>query len=257
MMTTTASHPRLTEEGRDNVFRLIGRNDRQGRLAGDFLAARWRDRRIALLHDSSNYGDGLAEEVWRHLQEHGVGEVLDMVYTPGQEDYSALAQQLRQAGIEVAYVGGYGPDAARILRAVRAHGDGLQLIGGHALGMDEFWAMAGPAGEGTIFTARSDTGLLPKEAPILAALRARGMGTDPSSAAAYAAVQVWAQAVRRAGTLDLAAVLQELHHGRFDTVIGSVAFDAKDDLTGADWQWQVWRHGSQELLNPAPALATR
>ena len=79
------------------------------------------------------------------------------------------------------------------------------------------------------------------------------MGADPSSAAAYTAVQVWAQAVRRAGTLEEAAVLKELHRGRFNTVLGSITFDAKGDLTGSDWQWQVWTHGSQALLNPASA----
>ena len=74
MMTTTASHPRLTEEGRGNVFRLIGRDDVQGRLAGDLLAERWPRGRIAILHDGSTYGAGLAAEVRQRLHEHRMGE---------------------------------------------------------------------------------------------------------------------------------------------------------------------------------------
>ena len=41
MITPFSTHPRLTEEGRQNVFRLIGRDDDQGKLAGDFLADRF------------------------------------------------------------------------------------------------------------------------------------------------------------------------------------------------------------------------
>jgi branched-chain amino acid transport system substrate-binding protein len=254
MMTTTASHPRLTEEGRGNVFRLIGRDDAQGRMGGDLLAERWRHGRIAVLHDGSTYGEGLAIQVRRRLREDGVAEVLHLVYPPGEDNYSALAGRLRRAAVEVAYVGGYGPDAARIVRAAREGGDGFQLVGGHALGMAEFRDIAGAAGEGTIFTGRRDTGRGAGEGQVLRELRAQGQGRRPTSLASYAAVQVWVQAVERAGIPDPAAVARALHGGRFETVLGRVAFDAKGDLEGAAWQWQVWRDGDHELLKPALAM---
>jgi branched-chain amino acid transport system substrate-binding protein len=256
MMTTTASHPRLTEEGRGNVFRLIGRDDAQGRAGGDLLAGRWRHGRIAVLHDGSTYGEGLAAQVRRRLREDGVAEALHLAYPPGEEDYSALVGRLRRAGVEVAYVGGYGPDAARIVRAARAGGDAdLQLVGGHALGMAEFRGVAGAAGEGTIFTGRRDAGRGAGEARVLRELRARGQGRRPTSLASYAAVEVWAQAAARAGTAEPAAVLRALRRGRFETVLGRVSFDGKGDLDGAAWEWRVWRDGDHELLQPAMATA--
>jgi branched-chain amino acid transport system substrate-binding protein len=256
MLTTTASHPRLTEEGRGNVFRLIGRDDAQGRIAGGLLAGRWRHGRIAVLHDGSTYGAGLAAQVRRQLREHGVQEVLHVAYRPGEEGYAALAGRLRRAGVEAAYVGGYGPDAARIVRAAREGGDrDLQLVGGHALGMPEFWAIAGAAGEGVMFTGRRDAGQGPGEARALHELRARGQGRRPTSVASYAAVEVWAQAAARAGTVEPAAVLRALRRGRFETVLGRVSFDGKGDLEGAAWEWRVWRDGDHELLQPAMAVA--
>jgi branched-chain amino acid transport system substrate-binding protein len=254
MMSTTSSHPRLTEEGRGNVFRLIGRDDAQGRVAGDFLVERWSRGRVAILHDGSTYGASLATEAQRRLHEHGVTEVLHTAYPPGREDYSALVSELRAAAVDVAYVGGYGPDAARIVRAARERGDDLQLVGGHALGMAEFWSVAGVAGEGTLFTGRRDAGLGPREGRVLRELRARGLGQRPTSLATYAAVQVWARAAERAGTPDAAAVTEALHRGRFETVLGRVAFDAKGDLEGAAWQWQVWRNEDYEPLTSAVAM---
>ena len=254
MLTTTASHPRLTEEGRGNVFRLIGRDDRQGQIAGDFLAERWSRGRIAILDDGSTYGAGLADQTRLRLRERGVSEALDASYPPGADDYADLVEKMQRAGIEVAYVGGYGPDAAKIVRTARQRGDDVQLIGGHGLGMPEFWTIAGKAGAGTIFTGRRDSGLSEEAAGVAAALRAHRVEPVLGSLAAYAAVEVWAKAVERAGSPAPASVTKVLREGRFATVLGWVGFDDKGDLEGGDWQWEVWRdNGRYELVNGALA----
>jgi branched-chain amino acid transport system substrate-binding protein len=256
MMTPSSSHPRLTEEGRSNIFRLTGRDDQQGRMAGDFLADHWPEQRIAILHDGSTYGEGLAAQTRQRLRERGAIETSYDVYTPGQQDYAGLAERLQQAGIELLYLGGYGADAARILLALRARHDDLQLVGGQALSMDEFWAIASQAGNGTLFTARGD--LVPSRdtEAVLAEFRARGLGERSFGIGGYAAVQVWAQAVERAGTFDPAVLARMLHRGRFDTVLGRVSFDAKGDLEGASWQWQMWRNGTYGPV-PRPLAVMR
>ena len=164
MITPGSTHPRLTEEGRQNVFRLNGRDDQQGKLAADLLAAHWPAAAIAILHDGSVYGEDLAMQVRRQLWTKGVTPAIYDLYTPGESDYSALAARLQAAGIEVLYLGGYGPDAARIVRALRARGDNLQLVGGDGLGMDEFWTIAGADGAGTLFSTRPRPAGLPPRA---------------------------------------------------------------------------------------------
>lgn len=62
---------------------------------------------------------------------------------------------------------------------------------------------------------------------------------------AYAAVQVWGQAVEHAGTIELGPVATALRRGRFATVLDHVAFDHKGDLKGADWQWKMWSDGER------------
>jgi branched-chain amino acid transport system substrate-binding protein len=255
MITPSSTHPRLTEEGRRNVFRLNGRDDQQGRLAGDFLAANWPGEAIAILHDGNTYCEGLAIQARRRLRADGVREALYDVYTPGVRDYGPLAARLEAATIQVLYIGGYGPDAARILRAVRARGDDLQLVGGDGLGMDEFWSIAGGIGEGTLFSALPVPAAQPATAELLAEFGSRGLGTRSGGIAAYAAVEAWAQAVERAGTLKLSDVAGMLRRGRFDTVLGPVAFDAKGDLEGATWQWHRWSDGSYQPIRATPTRA--
>jgi branched-chain amino acid transport system substrate-binding protein len=251
MITPSSTHPRLTEEGRQNVFRLNGRDDRQGELAGNFLADHWTDARIAILHDGSTYGEGLAIEARKQLHARGVREAIYQLYTPGAVDYTDLVTQLRAAEIDVLYIGGYGPDAGRILRAARERGHDLRLVGGDGVGMDEFWTVADRAGEGAIFSGQRDPSTLPEAADVLAEFRARGLGTRSGGLNYYAAVQVWTQAVERAHTVKLAALAETLREKRFATVLGPVAFDLKGDLRGAGWQWKVWTRGSHVPLNRA------
>jgi branched-chain amino acid transport system substrate-binding protein len=243
MITPFSTHPRLTEEGRRNVFRLIGRDDSQGKLAGDFLAEHFARKRIAILHDGSTYGEGLASEAREQLRLRGETEIVYGLYTPAAADYADVLRRLREAGIDVLYVGGYGPDAGRIVRAARERGDDLQLIGGDGVGMEGFWSVAGKSGERTIFSGRPDVRNRPDAAAILDQLRRRGLGSGIGGLGAYAAVQVWAQAVERAGSFELAAVAEKLRRSRFQTVLGQVAFDQKGDLEDAAWQWKVWTDG--------------
>jgi branched-chain amino acid transport system substrate-binding protein len=264
MISPWSTHPRLTEEGRQNVFRLTGRDDHQGAFAGDFLAARWKGDEIAILHDGSTYGEGLASEARKQLRLRGVEEAIYDLYRPNEQDYEALAARLKTAGIAALYIGGYGHDAARILRAVRARGSDLQLVSGDALGSDEFWTIAGRAGTGAVFSSRDTRATAPEAADVLAGFRARGLSPRRGGLPAYAAVQAWAQAVERAGTVELKAVATMLRRGRFDTVLGPVAFDDKGDLADGAWQWQIWLGGSYEPIGEpsaddarAPARAPR
>lgn len=249
MLTPDSTHPRLTEEGRPNVFRLIGRDDEQGRIAGDWLARRRPGHRIGIVHDGSTYGMGLALQVQAQLHRRGALEALFRAYAPGAADYGELVRQIEAAGVDLLYVGGYGPDAGLIARTAHARGGTLRLVGGDGLGMEEFWAVAGGAGNGTLFTARPDARMAPAAQDVLAAFRALGLGPSPSGLAAYAAVQVWAEAAERAHSLDPTDVTRMLHRGRFASVLGQIAFASNGDLLGTGWQWQEWRDG---VFAPAP-----
>jgi branched-chain amino acid transport system substrate-binding protein len=260
MISPDSTHPRLTEEGRSNVFRLIGRDDRQGQMAANLLAERWPEKKIAILHDGSTYGEGLAMETRKRLRQHGVTEAIYDAYAPRTKDYSALIERLENAGIEILYLGGYGREAGRILLMARERGDRLQLVGGDGLGMDGFWGEAGAAGDGTIFSARPEVRGTAQAAEVLARLQRRGLGPRQGGIGAYAAIQAWAQAVERAGTVEMAAVAAMLRRGRFETVLGQVAFDSKGDLRAPRWQWKVWTnadHVPLSLQMPLPVDQVR
>jgi branched-chain amino acid transport system substrate-binding protein len=244
MIEAGATNPRLTDEGDGRVFRVVGRDDRQGTIAGDYLAERWRDREIAIVHDTSPFGQGLAEEVKKRLNQRGVREALFATYEPETMDYSDLLDQLRTASIDVLYVGGYSPESGLIIRQARDRKYNVQLVAGDSLSTGEFWLVAGPAGEGALFTSFSDPTQEPRAAEVMARVQARLQQPNARALYSYAAVQLWAQAVETAGTTDAAPVAQALRQQRFDTVLGTIGFDAKGDVTGFDpFVWFIWTDG--------------
>ncbi len=243
MISPASTNPRLTDEGGDNVFRVCGRDDQQGAVAGDYLAEVWGDKKIAILHDGSTYGKGLADETRKQLSKRGIAEAVYEAYTPGARSYSKLVARLQTAGVDVVYIGGYSAEVGLIVRQARDRGYGAQFIAGDAVTNDEFWMITGPTGEGTLITFGPDPRKNTAAAPVLD--RFRDLGFEPAGYTlhTYAAIQVWAQAVEEAGTLDLDGVVQSLRRGRFETVLGKIGFDEKGDATVRGYVWYVWQNG--------------
>ena len=74
----------LTELGRANVFRVQTRDDAVGIVAGNYLADHWPDKKIAILHDNTTFGKGVAEETKKQLNRRGLTEAIYQAYVPGQ-----------------------------------------------------------------------------------------------------------------------------------------------------------------------------
>jgi branched-chain amino acid transport system substrate-binding protein len=251
MISSTATNPVLTEQGFAKVFRMSGRDTLQGTMAAEYLAERWRDRDIAIVHDGQAYGKGIAEEARRRLSDHGVTGILFDAIEPGQADYSTLVDKLQAAGIDALYFGGYTAEAGLIIRQARSRGYDLQMIGSDALISEYFWHVAGQAAVGVRFVSMSDPRANPQAAEVVARFRADGYEPEGITLYSYAAIQVWAQAVEKAGTIEPKAVAAALRAHTFDTVLGTIGFDAKGDVHGYEpFVWYVWQEGNYAPVEP-------
>ena len=190
------------------------------------------------------WGAGVANAVRRGLQERGVAVAFDESYAVGDLDYSNLISKMQDAGIGVVFVGGYHQETGLIFRQSRARGYDLRLIASSAAATADFPTIAGPELDGTLMVAAADMRQSPQAADVVARFHAQGYEPQGYTLNAYAVVQVWAQAVTAAGSLDLDAVIPVMHGRKFDTVLGRIGFDEKGDVTGFDpWQWYVWQGG--------------
>lgn len=243
-ISPASTNPKLTEQGFKNVFRVCGRDDQQGRIAGKYLLDHYKGKNIAILQDKSAYGKGLADETKKTLNEGGVTEKLYEAYTAGEKDYSALVSKLKEMNIDAIYVGGYHTEAGLIARQMKDQGLNAKIISGDALVTNEFWAITGPAGEGTMMTFGPDPREKAEAKAVVETFRKAGYEPEGYTLYTYAAMQVWADAVREANSTDVEKVSAILHKGKaYDTVIGKFGFDAKGDVTSPAYVWYRWNNG--------------
>jgi len=245
-ISPASTNPKLTEEGGDNVFRVCGRDDQQGIVAGNLLADEFGGKKIAVLHDKTAYGKGLADETKKQLNARGIDEAMYEAYTAQEKDYTALVSKMKAAGIDVFYVGGYHTEAGLMIRQAHEQGYTPQLVSGDALVTDEFWKITGDAGDGTLMTFSPDPRKNAAAAPVIEKFRAQNYEPEGYTLYTYGAIQAWAQAVEKAGSTDLDAVIGSLRGNKFETVLGSIGFDEKGDVTAPGYVWYVWKDGKYD-----------
>lgn len=242
-MSPASTNPKLTEQGFKNVFRVCGRDDQQGQVAGSYLASNYKGKNIAIVHDKTAYGKGLADETQKALNAAGVKEALYEAYTPGEKDYSALVSKLKQANIDVLYVGGYHTEAGLMARQMKDQGMSTGIVSGDALVTNEYWAITGAAGEGTMMTFGPDPREKAEAKDIVEKFRKAGYEPEGYTLYTYAAMQIYAAAVKEAGSTDVAKVEPILRKTSYNTVIGKIGFDAKGDVTSPAYVWYKWSNG--------------
>jgi branched-chain amino acid transport system substrate-binding protein len=243
MITGSATSPQLTERGKKNIFRVCGRDDQQGELAGKLIADKFKDKKIAVINDKQAYGQGLAAAAEKTLKAAGVTPALVTAINAGDRDFGALISRMKDADIGVVYYGGYNQELGLMVRQARERGLQAQFIGADGIASSDYWAITGDAGTGTLFTFSPDAKANPAAAKAVEALRAAGREPDNFALYFYSAVQVMAQAIANAGAPDPTKVESALRSGEFDTIVGKVKFDAKGDLTRPDYVFYEWRDG--------------
>ena len=246
-ITPASTNPKFTDEaaakGWWNVFRTCGRDDTQGVTDARFLVSHYKDKRIAVLHDKSPYGKGLADETVKGLEKAGVKPAMYEAYNPGEKDYTAIITRLKAEKIDVVFVGGYHTEVGLMLREAQDAGYKGQWMSGDANATDELRAIAGAASDGFLMTFGPDQRNNPAAKDVVAAMRKTGFDPEGYTLYTVAAVQVWSTAVKAAGSYDAKKVAEQIRGKSFDTVIGKLTYDQKGDVLDPKYNVYVWKGG--------------
>ncbi|MFN0264083.1 branched-chain amino acid ABC transporter substrate-binding protein [Tepidamorphus sp. 3E244] len=248
-ISPASTNPKLTDErAGPGVYRVCGRDDQQGAVAGAYIAENFSGKKVAIVHDKTAYGKGLADETKKALNGAGMEEAMYEAYTAGEKDYTALVSKLKSEGIDVLYVGGYHTEAGLMVRQMREQGMDTQLISGDALVTDEYWGITGDAGEGTMMTFAPDPTKFEAAKAVVDKFKEKGINPEGYTLYTYAAMKIWADAANAAGSTEHDAIVEQLNSGNFETVLGPIGFDDKGDVTEASYVWYVWKDGSYQEM---------
>ncbi len=241
---------RLTQRDFNYFFRTCGRDDSQGKFFAEFVPKKFNAKRIAIMHDNTAFGKGLAEDTRTALEPMVANGQAEVVYfdaiTPGERDFRVSLTNLRETKPEVWYFTGYYAEAALLVSQARDIGITCPFVGGNAAINDEFVKIAGlNVAKGCYMTNEALPGDLPypEAKEFLDAYRAK-FGDIPSSPwPIYAAdaLNIIAYAVDKSGTTDpakLSAYLRDEVEGA-PGITGPIGFTGQGDREGVPFYLYV------------------
>src|SRR5271154_1389923 len=242
MITPSATNPKVTERKLWDVFRTCGRDDQQGRLWADLALGKLRDAKIAIVHDRTTYGQGLADAAKGFMNAGGKKEVLYEGVNAGEKDYSAIVSKIKASGADYLMWGGLHTEGALIVRQMRDQGMKTVMISGDGITDNEFASIGGPGVEGTLMSFGPEPRNNPAAKDIVEAIKATGFDPAGYTLYSYAAMQIMKEAAEKTKSLDPKKMAEYMHSGAtFKTVIGDISYDKKGDRTNVDYVWYVWK----------------
>jgi branched-chain amino acid transport system substrate-binding protein len=251
-ITPASTNPTYSERGLWNVFRTCGRDDEQGGIAGAYLAEKFKDGKIAIIHDKTPYGQGLADETKKAMNAAGVTEVMYEGVNVGDKDFSALIAKMKEAGVTIVYWGGLHTEAGLIIRQSADQGLDATLVSGDGIVSNELASIAGDAVEGTLNTFGPDPRLNPDNKDLVEKFRAAGFEPEAYTLYSYAAVQAIVGGANDAKSLDPQEVATAMKAGTYATALGEMSFDDKGDPELPGYVMYEWKKGDDGKFTYVP-----
>jgi branched-chain amino acid transport system substrate-binding protein len=228
---------RLTEKGFKKFFRTAPRDDEQGRMAAQTIE-KLGFKKVAILHDSTSYAKGLADEANALLKKKGAEVVFFDALTPKENDYTAILTKLKGANPDVVLFTGYYPEAGLLLKQKKGMNWNVPFIGGDATNNVDLVKIAGKAAEGFYFLSPPQPQDLdtPDAKAFLADYQKKYNELPPSIWAVLAGdgFRVVVAGIAGAKSTDGVKVADYLHKDlkNFSGLSGPIAFDTKGDREG-------------------------
>lgn len=243
MITPASTNPQLTDKGYRGVFRVCGRDDQQGRVAAEFVASRLKVKRVAVVHDKTTYGQGLAGEFRKFL-----GNRAEVVYyggiIQGDKDFKAVLTSVKEKRPELVYFGGIYPEGGLLVKQARELGMSVPFMSGDGTIDPKFIEIAGPrAAEGTYLTFSPDPKRIDTARVFIEIYEKRFGETGPYSIYAYDAANILFTAIKESGSTGGKAVIEKLHSMEFPAALGKIRFDDKGDVTVAPYVIWITKDG--------------
>jgi branched-chain amino acid transport system substrate-binding protein len=252
MITPASTNPKVTDQGLPTVFRTCGRDDQQGSVAGDFIATKLKPKNVAVIHDKTTYGQGLADATRKRLNEtHKIKEVLYEGINKGDKDFSSLVTKLKGLKVDAIFFGGYHQEAGLIVRQAYDQGLKAKFVSGDALVTDEFASVVGKnqAATGVMMTFGADARKIPGAKAVVDKIKAGGYEPEGYTLYTYAAVQAVVEALKANNfSRDGKVLAAWLKKNPVNTVMGKKEWDEKGDLKTSDYVVYGWKEKDGKMI---------
>jgi branched-chain amino acid transport system substrate-binding protein len=231
-ISPSSTNPKYTQQGFKTTFRVVANDDQQGPVAAKFALEKLKPKTVAVIDDSTAYGQGLADTFETAAKAGGAKIVTREHTTDKDTDFKAILTKIKGRKPELIFFGGIDPQAGPMVKQMSELGIKAKFMGGDGMQTPNFIKLAGNAAEGAM---ASMPGLpkdqMPGGAKFLEKFKAKfNAEVELFAPMGYDAVFVFVDAMKRANSTDPAKFLPEIGKTNYQGVIGPIAFDEKGDL---------------------------
>lgn len=261
-ISPASTNPDYTLKGFKTTFRVVAHDGHQGPTLARFAVNTLKMKNIAVIDDSTSYGQGLADNFEAAAKTLGAKIIAREHTTDKDTDFKAILTGIKGKKPDLIMFGGIDPQAAPMIRQMKELGIKAKFIGGDGIQTPNLIKLAGDAAEGAM---ASIPGLPKDQMPggkaFLEKYKAKfNQEVELYAPMGYDAVFVFVEAMKRAGSADPAKFLPEISKTDYQGIIGPIAFDDKGDLKNGPITIYVVKDGKWEPLeivkpDAAPAAA--
>lgn len=263
-ISPSSTNPKYTLQGFKTTFRVVAHDDQQGPTLGKFATEKLKAKSVAVIDDSTAYGQGIADAFEKTAKAAGAKIVAREHTTDKDTDFRAILTSIKGRKPDLVMFGGIDPQAGPMARQMASLGIKAKFIGGDGIQTPNFIKIAGDAAEGVL---ASTPGLpmdqMPGGKDFLARYKAKfNAEVELYAPMGYDAVMVFVDAMKRANSMEPAKFLPEVGKTNYQGVIGPIAFDDKGDLKNGPITIYVVKGGKWEALETvtpgaAPTTGTK
>lgn len=261
-ISPSSTNPDYTLKGFKTTFRVVAHDGQQGPTLARFAINNLKAKSIAVIDDSTAYGQGLADNFEATAKTLGAKIIAREHTTDKDTDFKAILTKIKGKKPDLIMFGGIDPQAGPMIKQMKELGIKAKFIGGDGMQTPNFIKLAGDASDGAM---ASIPGLPKDQMPggkvFLEKYKAKfNQEVELFAPMGYDAVFVFVEAMKRAGSADPAKFLPEIGKTDYQGVIGPIAFDDKGDLKNGPITIYVVKGGKWEPLeivkpDAAPAAA--
>jgi branched-chain amino acid transport system substrate-binding protein len=256
-ISPSSTNPKYTQQGFKTTFRVVAHDGQQGPTLGRFAVGKLKARRIAVIDDSTAYGQGLADNFEATVKSLGAKVIAREHTTDKDTDFKSILTKIKGLSPDLVMFGGIDPQAGPMVKQMSELGVKARFIGGDGMQTPNFIKLAGNAAEGAM---ASIPGLpkdkMPGGETFLKKYKSKfNAEVELFAPMGYDAVMVFVDAMKRAGSTDPAKFLPEVGKTRLQGVIGPIAFDEKGDLVNGPITIYVVKGGKWEPLETVTPAA--
>lgn len=252
-ISPSATNPKYTRQGFNNVFRMVADDTHLGGTLGRYAVETLGAKKVAVIDDRTAYGQGVADEFEKGVKAAG-GEIVEREFTNDKAtDFNAILTKIKAQQPDVVFFGGMDAVAGPMLKQMKQLGLNAKFMGGDGICTGELPKLAGDGmADEQVYCAEAG-GVEGEQKAAMDKFRADfkakfGIDVQLYAPYVYDAVHVMVKAMQNADSADPAQYLPALKAISHKGVTGPIEFDEKGDIKNGALTLYTYKGGQRSEI---------